>query len=154
MNWFADNLIETILIVGVVLLIVEIAVLGFSTFFLFFAGLAAIITAVLMWAGVIPEAFLYALVVISVLTLVFAALLWKPMARLQSSVDATRPTTDLVGHTFVLPEDIIATSPLQNKPLYRFSGIDWRLESLSNTVKGTVVEVTQADVGVLWVKAK
>jgi len=154
MNWFANNLVETILIVGVVLLIVEIAVLGFSTFFLFFAGLAAIVTAVLMWMGIIPETFLYALIVISALTLVFTAVLWKPMARLQTSVDDTRPSSDLVGHTFVLPADIIATSPQHEKPLYQFSGIQWRLESQTDTVKGSVVEVSQADVGVLWVKAK
>lgn len=154
MNWLANNIIETVLIVGVVLLIIEVAVLGFSTFFLFFAGLASVVTAGLMWMSIVPETYLYALVAISALTLLFAILLWKPMSSMQSSVDNSRPSTDLVGHTFVLPEDIIAASPMQNKPAYHFSGIDWRLTSQSDIVKGTVVEVTQADVGVLWVNSK
>lgn len=154
MNWFANNIIESVLIIGVVLLIIEIVVLGFSTFFLFFAGLAAIVTALLMWIGLVPESFLYSLISVSVLTALFAALLYKPLSRMQKKVDNTRPSSDLIGHTFVLPEDIIAAAPISNKPLYDFSGIKWRLESQGDLAKGMLVEVNQVDVGILWVAAK
>ncbi|MGK0370820.1 MAG: hypothetical protein ACJAW1_001061 [Glaciecola sp.] len=154
MDWFANNLIQTVLVIGIVLLIVEVAVLGFSTFFLLFAGLAAVITSILMWVGLIPETFVYSLVSVSAFTVLFAVLLWKPMVSMQKSVDTTRATSDLVGYTFVLPEDIIVTAPIENKPMYNFSGIQWRLESEADIVKGSVVKVWQIDVGVLWVKPK
>jgi membrane protein implicated in regulation of membrane protease activity len=154
MGWFANNIIETVLIIGIVLLIVEVAVLGFSTFFLFFAGLAALVTSALMWMGVVPETFLYSLISVAALSALFAVLLWKPLAKMQKSVDTTRPSSDLVGHTFVLPEDVIATAAANDRPKYLFSGIEWRLQSESNITKGTRVEVCQIDVGILWVKAK
>lgn len=154
MNWFANNLIETILILGIILLIVEVAVLGFSTFFLFFVGLAAIATSLLMWANIIPEAFLYGIGSTAAFTLMFAALLWKPMVNMQKSVDNTRATSDLIGHSFVLSDDVIASSPIAEKPSHQFSGVQWRLQSTADINKGSLVEVFQIDVGVLWVKLK
>lgn len=154
MDWFANNLIETILIIGVVLLIVEIVVLGFSTFFLFFAGLAAISTAAIMWLGLIPETFPWTLISIAVFTVVFAALLWKRLSSLQNKVDHKRADSDLIGYSFILPENVDAGLPVQEKPLYQYSGINWRLDAHENIAKGTLVEVIQADVGLLLVKAK
>jgi membrane protein implicated in regulation of membrane protease activity len=154
MEWFANNLIETILIIGVVLLIIEIVVLGFSTFFLFFTGLAALATAAIMWAGLIPETYLWSLASISVFTLVFAILLWKRLANMQKDVDHKRADSDLIGHTFVLLEDVEAALPMGQKPYYQFSGISWHLNTHEDLTKGTVVEVIQADVGSLLIKAK
>jgi membrane protein implicated in regulation of membrane protease activity len=154
MQWIIENIVEVILIIGVVLLIVEVAVLGFSTFFLFFAGLAAVSTALIMWAGLVPETWLYALFSTAVFTLIYAALLWKRLSAMQQDVDTTRAKSDLIGHSFVLPEDVIVTKPLQEKPVYQFSGIDWRLDAQNDLVAGTIVEVKQADVGVLIIDAK
>lgn len=154
MEWFANNLIETILIIGVVLLIIEIVVLGFSTFFLFFAGLAAIATALIMWVGLIPETFPWTLISISVFTAVFAVLLWKRLAGLQNNVDHKRADSDLVGHSFVLTVDVEAALPMKEKPQYEYSGIHWHLSSHEDLTKGTLVEVVQADVGSLLIKAK
>ncbi|MFQ3207258.1 MAG: hypothetical protein ACI9IT_001413 [Glaciecola sp.] len=154
MELFANNLIETILIIGVLLLIIEVVVLGFSTFFLTFAGLAAIATALIMWLGLIPETFPWTISSIAVFTVVFAALLWKKLSKLQNSVDYKRPDSDLVGHTFVLPEDVGAALPMKEKPKYQFSGITWYLSAHEDLVKGTVVEVLRADVGSLLIRAK
>jgi membrane protein implicated in regulation of membrane protease activity len=154
MEWFANNLIETILIIGIVLLIIEIVVLGFSTFFLFFAGLAAVATALIMWVGLIPETVSWALVSTAVFTAVFAALLWRRLYTLQNSVDHKRADSDLIGHSFILSEDVEALLPLNQKPLYQYSGINWHLDALEDIAKGTRVEVIQADVGTLLIKAK
>jgi len=154
MELFANNLIETILIIGVVLLIVEVVVLGFSTFFLTFTGLAAIATALIMWAGLIPETFAWTIGSIAIFTAVFAALLWKKLSKLQNKVDYHRPDSDLIGHTFVLPENIEAALPMNEKPQYQFSGINWYLNAHEDLVKGTLVEVVQADVGSLLIRAK
>lgn len=154
MNWFADNFVETVLIIGIVLLIVEIVVLGFSTFFLFFAGLAAITTAVIMWFGLIPETTLVAILSIAILTSIFAVLLWKPLAKMQNQVDNTRASSDLIGHSFVLPEDVKGVAAPDKQPRYQFSGLTWQLDAHEDIAKGTLVEVFQVDVGVLLVKAK
>ncbi|MFQ3248350.1 MAG: hypothetical protein ACI9O6_000152 [Glaciecola sp.] len=154
MEWFANNLIETILIIGVVLLIIEIVVLGFSTFFLFFAGLAAIATAAIMWVGIIPETVSWALISTAVFTAVLAALLWRRLYSLQNSVDHKRADSDLIGHTFILSENVEAALPLKEKPLYQYSGVNWYLDALEDIAKGTRVEVVQADVGTLLIKAK
>lgn len=154
MDWFANNLIETILIIGVVLLIIEVVVLGFSTFFLFFAGLGALATAVIMWAGLVPETYLWSLASTSAFTVVFALLLWKRLANMQKNVDRKRADSDLIGHTFVLPVDVEAALPMSEKPTYQFSGISWHLSAHEDLTKGTVVKVVQADVGSLLIKAK
>ena len=44
MDWVTANMAESLIIVGLLLLAIEIAVLGFSTFVLFFVGLAAVLT--------------------------------------------------------------------------------------------------------------
>lgn len=154
MNWLASNIIETILIIGIALLVIEIAVLGFSTFFLFFVGLAAVATSVVMWIGLIPESFVYAVFSVAVFTVVFAMLLWKKLAAMQTDVDTTRASSDLIGHSFVLPSDLKALSSVDEKPDYDFSGVTWKLNSHEDIVKGSVVEVVQIDVGLLTVKAK
>lgn len=154
MQWLASNVIETVLIIGIVLLIIEVAVLGFSTFFLFFAGLAAVTTSVVMWVGILPETFIYAIFSIAAFTVMYSVLLWKPLSRMQKDVDTTRASTDLSGHTFVLTDDIEATLPISQKPSYQYSGITWQLDAHENISKGTLVEVVQADVGVFLVKPK
>jgi membrane protein implicated in regulation of membrane protease activity len=154
MEWFANNLIETILIVGIALLIIEIVVLGFSTFYLFFAGIAAIATSAIMWLGLIPETLPWTLISVSVFTAVFAVLLWKRLYNLQNTVDHKRADSDLIGHTFVLTEDVQAALPMKDKPLYQYSGINWYLDAHDDLAKGTLVEVIQADVGLLLIKAK
>lgn len=154
MEWFANNVIETILIIGIVLLIVEVAVLGFSTFFLFFAGLGALATAALMWAGVVPETYLWSMASTAIFTLLFAVLLWKRLAAMQQDVDHKRPDSDLIGHSFILSEDVAAALPMEQKPTYQYSGISWHLSANEDLIKGTRVEVVQADVGSLLIKAK
>jgi len=147
--WFAENLIETLLIIAVVLLIVEVAVLGFSTFFLFFAGLGALITALLIWTGVLPETFLSSIVAVAISTAILAAVLWKPMRKMQAQVDDTRPKSDLIGHRLTLTQALDGKSSLS----HQYSGIAWQVKSTDAIDAGTEVEVIQADVGVLWVKA-
>jgi membrane protein implicated in regulation of membrane protease activity len=42
MNWISNNLSESLIIAGLALLVIEVVVLGFSSFVLFFVGLAAL----------------------------------------------------------------------------------------------------------------
>lgn len=154
MGWFANNIIETMLIIGIILLIIEVVVLGFSTFFLFFTGLAAIATAIVMWFGLLPETFLYGVFSVAAFTALFAVLLWKTLSNLQKDVDNTRAQSDLIGHSFVLPSDVNAIAAPAQQPDYLFSGVSWKLDAHQDIAKGTLVEVVQVDVGVLLIQQK
>jgi membrane-bound ClpP family serine protease len=52
MDFFTNNLAQSLFVVGLILLVVEVTVLGFSTFVLFFVGLAAMVTGALCLAWV------------------------------------------------------------------------------------------------------
>ena len=149
MNWFAENMAEFLVVLGLALLVIEIMVLGFATFILLFVGIAAIVTGGLMYMAVIPDTLLAAFFTMAVGTGLSAALLWKPLKTMQQDVDPTEATNDLVGHRFTLSE---AVSEHDN-PEYKFSGIMWKLKADSDIAAGTDVEVIHTDVGELKIRA-
>ncbi|MDP5031070.1 MAG: NfeD family protein [Paraglaciecola sp.] len=147
MDWAINNLSQILFILGLALLAIEIAVLGFSTFVLFFVGVAALLSGVLIFIGAIPETLLSASLSVAVITALAAILLWKPLKNMQNKVDTKKAKGDLVGHRFVVDA---AVSPTEN-PTYRYSGIDWKLVSTELIPAGSKVEVTEADVGVFHI---
>ena len=150
MNWISNNLCEFLIMAGLALLVIEVVVLGFSTFVLFFVGLAALLAGGLMAIGAIPDSTLSAFYSVGVLTALLAMLLWRPLKSMQGKVEVKKVTSDLVGHSFILNE---AVSMTQN-PAYRYSGIDWHLSSEQELPAGTLVEVTGVAVGKFIVQAK
>ena len=149
MSFFTDNFAQSLLVVGLILLVIEVAVLGFATFFLFFAGVAAMATSALIYAGVIPDTLLSSLMSTGVLTLVAALLLWRPLKAMQANVSSKKAQGDLVGHQFVLQDRVSATE----SPSYSYSGVKWQLVSQQPLEVGTRVEVIEAEVGVFHIKA-
>ena len=149
MNWFAENMAEFLVVLGLALLVIEIMVLGFATFILLFVGIAAIVTGGLMYMAVIPDTLLAAFFTMAVGTGLSAALLWKPLKTMQQDVDPTEATNDLVGHRFTLSEAVSE----HNNPEYKFSGIMWKLKADSDIAAGTDVEVIHTDVGELKIRA-
>lgn len=149
MDWLINNLAQSLIIFGLALLVVEVVVLGFSTFVLFFVGLAAVITGGLLYLGILPDSMLSALTSTGVLTGLLAIFLWRPLKTMQNKVDTKKATSDLVGHSFVLKEAV----SMSNNPVYRYSGIDWQLSSENELAAGTVVEVIDVAVGKFVVKA-
>ena len=149
MDWASNNLTESLLIIGILLLVIEVVVLGFSTFVLFFVGCAAVITAGFLYVGIIPPTWLAAMLSTGILTALSAILLWKPLKNMQTQVDTTKVKGDLVGHSFILAKDVAP----QLMPVYRYSGIDWKLNATEHLVAGTKVEVIEAEVGVFHIKA-
>lgn len=148
MEWASNNLPETLIVLGLVLLVIEIAVLGFATFVLSFVGIAAVISGTLIYVSIIPDTVTSALLSTGIITAIAASLLWKPLKNLQNKVDKNKAKGDLVGHCFILTEPV---SPTLN-PTYRYSGIAWKLISSEALTAGTKVEVTEADVGVFYIK--
>ena len=99
--------------------------------------------------GLIPDSMLSALLSIGVLTALSATLLWKPLKNMQKDVDTKKASSDLIGHRFVLTEEVSLTA----NPVYRYSGIDWKLKSNQPLNAQALVEVTDVEVGVFTVKA-
>ena len=150
MNWISNNLSEILIMAGLALLVIEVVVLGFSTFVLFFVGLAAMAVGGLITVGVVPNSMLSALSSLGVLTAFLAMLLWRPLKSIQGNVERKKVTSDLVGHTFILNETVSESK----NPVYRYSGIDWNLSSQQELSAGTLVEVTGVTVGTFIVQAK
>ncbi|WP_339719389.1 NfeD family protein [Marinomonas primoryensis] len=149
MDFFTNNLAQSLFVVGLILLVVEVTVLGFSTFVLFFVGLAAMVTGALLYLGILPDNVLSAMFSMGVLTLLAALLLWKPLKRMQSKVSSKKIKSDFIDHRFILKETV---SPTQS-PKHHYSGVEWALISDESIAAGTKVEVTEAEVGKLHIKA-
>ena len=150
MNWISNNLCEFLIMAGLVLLVIEVVVLGFSTFVLFFVGLAALLAGGLMAIGAIPDSTLSAFYSVGVLTALLAMLLWRPLKSMQGKVEVKKVTSDLVGHSFILNDAVSMTK----NPVYRYSGIDWNLSSKQELSAGTLVEVIGVAVGKFIVQEK
>lgn len=149
MTWLTDNIIALLIIVGIVLLAIEVGVLGFSVFLLFFVGLACIGTGLLMALG-LPQTLSFAFGSVAVFSLVFAVALWKPLKKMQNNGIAKDVKGDFIGHSFVLEKDLA----VNGHGKHRHSGVDWKVRSDVPLKAGTLVEVTKVEVGELTVAAK
>lgn len=148
MDLISNHLIESLIIVGLVLLSIEILVLGFSTFVLFFVGIAALMTGVLMYAEFIPETLMSAVLSVAIITAVDAVLLWKPLKNMQTKVDKKVAESDLIGHSFTLETDVGPNQPGS----YHYSGINWKLVSTKAIGAGTKVKVVRIEVGAFFIE--
>ena len=140
---------QWLFILGIGLLVIEIAFLGFATFVLFFVGLAMLVTGALMALGVLPEGINIAVIAVSLLSIAAAIVLWKPLKNIQSPTEEENIEVGFVGHRFQLDADIAPDQPGS----YAYSGIVWVVVSNREIAKTTWVKVVQADVGQLTVVA-
>ena len=138
---------QWLFILGIGLLVIEIAFLGFATFVLFFVGLAMLVTGALMALGVLPEGINIAVIAVSLLSIAAAIVLWKPLKNIQSPTEEENIEVGFVGHRFQLDADIAPDQPGS----YAYSGIVWVVVSDRAIAKATSVKVVQADVGQLTV---
>lgn len=148
-NLFAQYLPETIVALGLLLLAFEIAILGLSTFILFFMGLALVLTGSALWLNILPHSYASVLISTAILTLILAVTLWQPFKKMQSKTETKSVDSDFTGERF-FSEFAIAQN---QSPEYKFSGIMWKLRSNDPIPANTEVEIVKAEVGILWVKA-
>ena len=148
MEYMQTHMAETMIVLGLALLAIEIAVLGFSTFFLFFVGLGAVATGILFLVGV-PETLVNALLGTAILTAISAAVLWRPLKDMQLKTETKKAKSDLIDMEFELLEDVEPGKTTH----FRFSGIDWQLKSANREKAGTRVKVTDVEVGVMHITA-
>lgn len=148
MEFITNNAGESLITLGLVLLIIEVVLLGFSTFILTFVGLAAVVTGILVYAGTMPVQLMPILLTMAICTTVFALILWKPLKRFQNRQDTHNVKNDFIGMEFVISEGIEAGSSTTHK----MSGIQWQVKSKEPIPAGASVAVTDTEVGILWVK--
>lgn len=138
---------------GFILLAAEVLLFGFTTIVFLFAGVGAVITGLLMTVGILPETWIAGVSGFGICTGVVSAILWKPLQDMQNrSVDAQKQSSDLVGYSFVLEQDITALQ----KGNHRYSGVDWKVEidseaGVDSISAGTRVKVTSLDAGIFRV---
>lgn len=148
MSFLQTHLSEALMIGGILLLIIEMLVLGFSTFILFFLGLSLLLSGLIMSASAVPETLISAMWLNSVLTSLLAILLWKPLKRMQQNKgEPNEIKSDFIGQEFILEDDV----DLSGNSTRLYSGVSWSLKSKTPIAKGSQVRVVKADVGVLWV---
>jgi membrane protein implicated in regulation of membrane protease activity len=149
LNSFQLPLENWLFILGIGLLVIEIAFFGFATFVLFFVGIAMLIVGALMEFGVLPVGIDIAIGAVSLLSISGAVLLWKPLKKIQSSKEAAKVEVGFVGHRFKVQTDISPDLP----GTYTYSGIVWTVVSDTTISQFTQVQVIKADVGQLTVTA-
>ncbi len=153
-DYFNDAIHSFWFVVGFLLLVIEALALGFSTGFVLFLGLAALMTGGIMWFELVPATWLASIATFAVSSVFISALLWKPLRHIQShSVPPGKDnSSDLVGMKFRLSEDISSTKPGST----RYSGITWRVDvdlnsELDEISAGSTVVVVSVDAGVFRV---
>ena len=142
------SLSQWLFMLGVALLVVEIAFLGFATFVLLFVGLAMLATGGLMTFELLPQTINSAVITVSLLSFGSAVLLWRPLKKIQSPTEDSDLEVGLVGHQFQLEKGISPDEPGE----YVYSGIAWKVVSNRAIAKAAYVKVVKADVGQLTVK--
>jgi membrane protein implicated in regulation of membrane protease activity len=152
-DYIANHLAEFWLVAGFVMLAIEV-ITGFTTGVFLFAGLGALTTGLLMQFGVIPGTWIAGISTAGISSGVIASLLWKPLKKLQGDRPAGKDnSSDLIGHEFVVENDISV-----NKPGFiKYSGIDWKIEidkdaDIDTIQTGQRVTVSSVEVGVFKVK--
>jgi membrane protein implicated in regulation of membrane protease activity len=150
MEWLASNFSTLLIFLGIVLLVIEVGVLGFSVFILFFVGLACMVTGGLIMLALLPDTLVAAFGSIAALSLLFAVALWKPLKKMQDSADSHTVKGDFIGHGFRLEQDVSN----QRYGSYRLSGVEWKVRSETPLSAGSEVEIVKVEVGLLTVAAK
>ena len=156
MNSFFDfplvYLPEFFFAVGVILLLVEIIFLGFSTFVLLFLGMGCVATSLLLFLEIIPLAVDNALLATSLISIGSAIVLWRVIEQLTSDKNETRVDAGFVNHEFTLPETISRAAP----GTHRYSSVNWEVVPHSDvTIRaGKKVEVVSVEVGTFFVQEK
>jgi len=153
-DYFNNNIYSFWFAVGFLLLVIEALALGFSTGFVLFLGLAALMTGGAIWFAWVPATWLASIATFAVSSVLISVLLWKPLRHIQSNSNPPKKdnTSDLIGMKFRLDADISVSAP----GVTRYSGVEWRVEIDLDSEQqeisgGSTVEVVSVDAGLFRV---
>ena len=143
-----SNISQTLLVLGLLALIIEVLILGCSTLVLLFFGIAMLLTSGLIYIGIIDANWISTLSTLAIITLLLTIALWKPFKKLQNKPAKTDVNTDFAVITFKLEKDLLPSE----RYTFNYSGIQWLIKSETTIAKGVTVKVVKKEVGVLWVE--
>lgn len=146
--WIFSDIAQGLMAIGILLAVIDLLVFGFATFFLTLLGLGMLTSGALIYFAVLPDTTTSILVSVAAFTVIYSALLWKPLKNLQANKQSKKVSSDLTGMSFVVQQDISPDSPGE----YHYSGIDWKVETNEVITEGTKVEVIDLQVGVMQVR--
>ncbi len=141
------------IVLGFALLSIEV-ITGMVTGILLFSSVGALVTGLFMLLGLLPETWTAGISSTAICSGVAMLLLWKPLRNLQNSdIPEKDNSSDLVGYTFVLQENISLMQPGKT----RYSGIDWKVEidtgaGVEQIDAGQRVKVSSVEVGKFLVR--
>jgi len=153
-EYFNTHLYAFWYVTGFTLLALELLVLGLSTGFVLFLGIAALLTGGLISLDLIPQTWLASIACFAISSIAISAALWRPFKNLETktSIAEKDNSSDLVGFEFRLESDLSTQQPITK----RYSGITWSVEIDLNCNQktipaGTAVKVTSVEVGKFFV---
>lgn len=138
-----ENMYQYLVFAGIAMLAVEVVLLGFATFFLFFLGLSLVVSGVLVYFYIL-DSWTAIVLTNAVLTAVFAVLMWKPLKQFQQTKGIKQVKTDFDGLEFSIEQEITE----KGNSSYSYSGISWQLKSADPIAANTKVKVTKVEVGI------
>ena len=110
------------LIAGVGLLVVELLVFQFTTFWLFFVGLGALVAALFAW--LVPSAsYLVSTMVFVVASAIVTAVFYRPLRNMQKESSGIEDN-NAIGHKVTVTKSISADQPGE----VTWSGSNWQAE--------------------------
>jgi len=119
MQYFLENPDHLWFFIAGASFVIELSIMGLSGPLLFFA-LASLVTGILVSVGFI-NSWQSEVLAVGIITAIIAAILWKPLKRLQDSKGDTDNSSDMIGLKVPASSDITATIGS-----IRYSGIDWQ----------------------------
>jgi len=128
MQYFLENPDHLWFFIAGASFVIELSIMGLSGPLLFFA-IASLVTGILVSAGFL-NSWQSEILAVGIITAVIAAILWKPLKRLQDSKGDTDNSSDMIGLKVPASSDITEISGS-----IRYSGINWqaRLAEDANT---------------------
>jgi len=154
MDIFLQNQAGFWLALGFLLFAIELVAFGLGSGVLLFGSIGAVLTGALLWFGILPSHFIAGIACFAVSTALSTAVLWHPLKKLQSGAELGNDrSSDIIGHTFVLEQDISRTRHARQK----YSGIQWQVKPCDDfpdkpIMAGTRVQVSAVSVGIFFVK--
>lgn len=151
-TYIQQHMAEFWFLVGVALLVLEITS-WLTSGVLLFNGIGAIVTAILLKVGILPDTWIASIASVGFCSAASALMLWKPLKRFQDGKPLTKDnSSDLIGYSFVLTEELTALQPGKT----RYSGIDWKVILDKHSDKESIpagqwVVVTSVDAGKMYV---
>ncbi|WP_286262880.1 NfeD family protein [Thalassotalea atypica] len=119
MEFFVENHDKLLYAIGGLSLVIELSIMGLSGPLLFFA-LGCIFTGLLVtFVGL--SSWEYEALSVGLSSIAFAALLWKPLKKLQGKGAAIDTSSDMIGKHVAVSETIS-----NNAGSIRYSGINWQ----------------------------